>query len=470
VTVLADLAAAVRAGTRSARDLVALSFDRIERHNPTLNAVVARRDRDEALAEAAALDATIADAGSTEVSLPLAGLPLLVKDTDDAAGLPTTYGSLLHEGAAPAAADSQVVARLRAAGAIVVGKSNVPEFAFEGFTNNRLFGATPNPWAMDWSPGGSSGGAGSALITGMVALATATDGGGSVRIPAAFCGLAGLKPTQGLIGRDPIPSWMDMSTHGPLAVSIANVALLLEVMRGPAAGDPSSRATWSPRDGAWPSRVLAAPRFVDTGPLPDGIAASFETAVAAFGSATGLAVEAIPAPWVGERHPTIDEDWIVMAAVEEMTMLGREVALAEMDRFAPYFATMMRIAMKVTADGYADAKRRRFGYTRDLDLLLGEDVVLLTPTMCVEGFWADGRMVGGDDEATDAAVYNTAATNITGHPSLSVPAGLSANGVPFGLQITGPRWADDLVLALGAAYEAANPWPLAAPGYEPFGM
>jgi Asp-tRNA(Asn)/Glu-tRNA(Gln) amidotransferase A subunit family amidase len=467
---LADLAAAVRAGSTTARDLVARSFDRIERFDPTLNAVVARRDRDEALAEAAALDASIADTGATGTPLPLAGLPLLVKDTDNAAGLPTTYGSLLFEGAAPAAADSPMVAHLRAAGAIVVGKSNVPEFAFEGFTNNRLFGATPNPWATEWSPGGSSGGAGAALIAGMVALATATDGGGSVRIPAAYCGLAGLKPTQGLIGRDPIPSWMDMSTHGPLAVSVADVALLLEVMSGPRAGDTSSRERWTPREAAWPSRVLAAPRFVDTGPLPDAIAASFDASVAAFSAATGLAVEAIPPPWLGERHPTLDEDWIVMAAVEEMTTLGRDVVVAEMDRFSPYFATMMRIAMKVPVDDYADAKRRRFGYTRDLDLLLGDDVVLLTPTMCVEGFFADGRMVDGGGPATDAEVYNTAATNITGHPSLSVPAGLSANGVPFGLQITGPRWADDLVLALGAAYQAANPWPLAAPGYEPFAL
>ena len=465
---IGDLAAAVRAGTTSARDLVARSFDRIARFNPTLNAVVAQRGRDEALAEAAALDASIAGGGGA--SLPLAGLPLLVKDTDHAEGLPTTHGSLLYEGAAPAAADSPMVARLRAAGAIVVGKSNVPEFAFEGFTNNRLFGATPNPWARDWSPGGSSGGAGAALIAGMVALATATDGGGSVRIPAAYCGLAGLKPTEGLIGRDPIPSWMDMSTHGPLAVSVADVALLLEVMSGPRAGDTSSRERWTPREGAWPSRVLAAPRFVDTGPLPDGIAASFETSVAAFSAATGLAVEAIPPPWLGERHPTIDEDWIVMAAVEEMTTLGRDLVAAEMDRFSPYFATMMKIAMKIPLDDYTDAKRRRFAYARDLDLLLGKDVVLLTPTMCVEGFWADGRMVDRDGQATDAAVYNTAATNITCHPSLSVPAGCSANGVPFGLQITGPRWADDLVLAVGAAYEAANPWPLAAPGYEPFAL
>ncbi len=454
---LAELSAAVRAGELSARDLVAAAYEKIERHNGLINAVVSQRPVEEALAEAD----TIHDG-------PLAGLPLLVKDTEDAAGLPTSHGSLLYAGAAPAAADSSAVARLRAAGAIVIGKTNVPEFAFEGFTSNRVFGATADPWAPDWSPGGSSGGAGAALISGMAAIATATDGGGSVRIPASFCGLVGLKPTQGMIGRTPAPSWMDMSTHGPLAVSIADVRLLLNVMRGPAAGDPTAPAAWVAREDAWPVRALAAPRFVDWGPLPEGVGASFDTAVEAFAAATGLTVEPIPPLWPADGPNNPDDDWVTIACVEELTHLGRESIEREKEKLSSNFAGAMKHALRLSLEDYVTAKRRRFEYTRELDDLLGTDAILLTPTMCVEGFWADGRTPGREHPGTDSEAYNTQVTNITSHPSLSVPAGLSANGVPFGLQITGPRWADDMVLAAGAAWEAAQPWPSSAPGYEPF--
>lgn len=459
---LLELAASVRDGRVTSSVLVAESLGRIERLDGPINAVVLARG-DGAFADAAAVDARV-EAG--EDPGPLAGLPLLVKDTEDAAGLPTTFGSLLRADAGPAERDCEAVARLRRAGAVVVGKTNVPEFAFEGFTANRLFGDTHDPWALDWSPGGSSGGSGAALAAGMAPIATATDGGGSIRIPAAFCGLVGLKPTNGLIGRDPTPSWIDLSTKGPLATSVADAALLLEVLRGPVAGDPSAVPAWSPRPDAWPGRILATPRMVDYGPLPAAIEASFAGAVGALEAATGLPVERVAAPFT-ER---IDEDWITTVAVEELTWLGRDVAEARRDDLTPYVRDALVFAASVTPDAYLAARRRRFDDTRRLDGLLGADAVLVSPTMCVEGFFADGRSPGGSGAAqSPAAAYNTQAANITGHPALSVPAGRSPNGVPFGLQITGPRFADDLVLAVGAAWEAANPWPLAAPGFEPFG-
>ena len=184
---LHELAASVREGRVTSEALVTESLARIERLDGSIGSVVSTRGAD-ALAEAAAIDARIA---SGEDSGPLAGLPLLVKDNEHVAGLPTTFGSLLRGDAPPAERDCEVVARLRAAGAIVVGKTNLPEFAFEGFTSNRLFGDTGNPWAIEWSPGGSSGGSGAALAAGLAPLATGTDGGGSIRIPAAFCGLVG---------------------------------------------------------------------------------------------------------------------------------------------------------------------------------------------------------------------------------------------------------------------------------------
>ena len=181
----------------SATELVVDSMKRIEVDEP--DAERRRRDPEQALD-----DADLADAGRPTGAL--AGLPLLVKDTEDVAGCADHLRSVVHAADPPAAADSLVVARLRAAGAIVVGKTNTPEFAFEGFTDNSCSAPTLNPWMPTTRRADRSGGAGAALSAGMAPLATGSDGGGSIRIPAAFCGLAGLKPTNGLIGRSPIPS------------------------------------------------------------------------------------------------------------------------------------------------------------------------------------------------------------------------------------------------------------------------
>ena len=458
---LQELAASVRTRTVSAETLVAESLGRIERLDGPINALVRTRG-DGAFADAAAIDARI---GAGDDVGPLAGLPLLVKDNEDAAGLPTTFGSLLREHSSPAVRDCEAVARLRAAGAVVVGKTNLPEFAFEGFTSNRTFGDTHDPWALDWSPGGSSGGSGAALAAGMAPLATGTDGGGSIRIPAAFCGLVGLKPTRGLVGHDPTPSWIDLSTKGPLAQSVADATLLLDVLRGPASGDPTAAPSWTPRPDAWPDRILATPRLVDYGPLPASIVGLFDDALAALASATGLPVEVV-APPLSEQT---DEDWFTVVGVEELTWIGRDVIAERADELTPYLRGALEIAATITPDRYLEARRRGFDDARTVDDLLGPSSVLVSPTMCVEGFYADGRLPGSDEVGPPASAYNTQAANITGHPALSLPAGTSPNGVPFGIQVTGPRYADDMVLAVGAAWEAARPWPLVAPGFTPFG-
>jgi len=459
--ILARLAQAVRARRVSSEELVRTSLERIDRANPGLNAVIALRPED-AIADARALDARVA---AGEDPGPLAGLPLLVKDNEDCAGLPTTFGSLLRADVPPATEDCEAVARLRAAGAIVVGKTNVPEFAFEGFTTNRLFGDTRNPWAPGWSPGGSSGGSAVALVTGMAPLATGTDGGGSVRIPAAFCGLVGLKPTTGLIGSWPPPSWIELSTKGPLATSIGDARLLLDVLRGPAAGAPTAAPSWAPRTDAPARRILATPRLVAHGePLSSALMAGFDAALRTLESACGLPVERIDPPY----PPQLDDDWVVMAAVDELTWLGREVVEARVDDMTDYLRDAMRLAGGISLDAYQAARRRRFGFARLTDELLGQDAVLVSPTMCVEGFPVDGRIGGSEEPGSEGFHYNTQPANVTGHPALSVPAGLSPNGVPFGLQITGPRYRDDLLLEIGGAWEAVAPWPVSAPDHDPF--
>jgi aspartyl-tRNA(Asn)/glutamyl-tRNA(Gln) amidotransferase subunit A len=261
---VADLAAAVRGGDLSARDLVAHALERIDALNPAVNAFTAV-DGERAMADASALDARIA--GGDDPG-PLAGIPIGVKDNDDATGFVTTVGSAVHAGDPPATRDSVLVARLRAAGCIVVGKTNMPELGLRGESDNRTFGITRNPWSLDHTPGGSSGGSAAAIAAGMVPLATGSDGGGSIRIPSAVCGLTGLKPSLGRVpAADPgPPGWAMLSTKGPMARRAGDVALALDVVVGPHPHDirslPAKPEAWAPAPGGdveLPRRIGWAP-------------------------------------------------------------------------------------------------------------------------------------------------------------------------------------------------------------------
>ena len=213
-------------GTVSSRELVGAVLDRIDRLNPVLNAFRA------VYAESALTQAGRADARRSAGEggdAPLLGVPVAIKDDADVAGDVTTWGTAAH--GPPALQDSHVVARLRAAGAIVVGRTNVPELMQWPFTETLTFGATRNPWALDRTPGGSSGGSGAAVAAGLCGVAQGSDGAGSIRIPAAFCGLFGLKPTRGRIPLGPAnaDAWHGLSVFGPLARTVADAALFLDV-------------------------------------------------------------------------------------------------------------------------------------------------------------------------------------------------------------------------------------------------
>jgi Asp-tRNA(Asn)/Glu-tRNA(Gln) amidotransferase A subunit family amidase len=458
---LRELAAAARARRVAAAELVEASLDRIERLNEPLGAVIAVRER--ALEEARALDERIARG---EDPGPLAGVPLLVKDMEDVQGMPSTFGSLVFADAPPAVADGLVPERLKAAGAIVVGKTNQPEFAFAGYTDNLLYGPTRNPWNLEASPGGSSGGSAAAMAAGLAPLATATDGGGSIRIPAGWSGLVGLKPTNGVIGRRPIPEWIDLSTFGPLGLEVDDVRLLLELERGPVPGDPTALPEPLELREDRPARAFAVPRLVDYGPLPPELQALFEGAVRAFEEALGVPVEMLETGSVF-RAGNVSDDWLVTCAIEHVHDVGWEFCDANLERFSPLFRGVVEFARKTPLEEYLAARRRRFAYVRELDELLGDDAVLLCPTNCHAWIRADGTHPdGGPGDSADA--FNTDPQNMTGHPAISVPAGVTQAGVPFGLEITAPRFHDGTAIAAAAAWERANPWPHAAPGYEPF--
>jgi len=461
---LAPLAAAVRSRALPARRLVEESLRRIEAARD-LNAVIAVRPAG-ALADADHLDAAVrrgADPG------PLAGLPLLVKDIEDAAGLPTTFGSLLRAGQAPARCDGVAARRLRNAGAILVGKTNVPEFAFEGFTANRLFGATGNPWVRGFSPGGSSGGSAAALAAGLAPLATATDVGGSVRIPAALCGLVGLKPTAGLIGRDRGLASPDLNGHGPLAATVADARLLLGILVGPVNGDPAALPTWRPDRRPPPERILSAPRFFAGPPLPTPVETAFRAAVDRLRVVLEARLEHVDLERIFPGGYE-DADWFRIVGVEQAHALGRDVIDRDAERLDPVFLGYMRAAFEVTLEDHAGARRRRYRYTRELDELLGTDAVLATPTLTVEGWSAEGVLAGHQAAGLPGWVFNTEPPNLTGHPAISLPAGHLPNGLPFGLQIVGPRFGDWMLLDLAEAWEAVARWPLVANGWHPFGV
>ena len=462
--ILSELAGAVRTRRVSSHQLVERSLERIARLDGQLNAVVALR-ADLALGEARTLDERVA---AGEDPGPLAGIPVLVKDLEDVAGLRTTRGSALFADAPAATRDGLTPARLRAAGAIVVGKTNLPEFATEGYSANLVFGATRNPWGLEWSPGGSSGGSGAALAAGLAPIATATDGGGSVRIPASLCGLAGLKPTNGVIARQPIPDWIDYSTDGPLATTVADLRLLLAVQSGPAPGDPSALPGPLPPGPARPGRLYAAPRFAPWGALPGEVQPAFDAAVAAFADLVGLPGRAAR-PGADLRHGQPGHR-LVRGHRGRACLLPRPrrggTQPAPLHPGARWF---MEEGLRVTLDGYLAARRRRFGYVRELDELLGEDGIVLSPTIASPGWLAEGRLTADDQVGPlPGEVFNTSVQNATGHPALSLPAGRLPNGLPFGLQVTGPRFRDHLLLDLASSWEQAYPWPRSADGYEPF--
>ncbi len=478
---ISSTAAAIREGRLTAQQAVESALSRIEDRDGPLNAITALC-ADEARREAQALDRALA-AGEV-VPGPLTGVPTLVKDLEDVAGMSTYRGSFMFDDAEPATRDEVVPGRLRQAGAIVVGKSTLSEVAIEGFTDTPRHGTTRNPWNLERSPGGSSGGSGAALAAGMVPLATATDGGGSIRIPAAMCGLVGLKPTHGLIGRRPAADWIDFTTYGPLAATPDDLRLLLSVMAGLETGDPcSAPMNFDPlasQQSAPITAILAAERTSPLGPLPEGVLERLKTGAAALAELLGVSVTWIDPDdfFAGIGDP--DLDWFLSASAEHVAGLSDALAggRAEVSRIVEdpesrihlSTRTFLRDGLAVDAGSYLAARRRRARYVERIDTLLADGAVLVTPTIATDAWMADGSEGPGMPvRAMPPEAFSTPMQNITGHPALSLPWGLDANGVPSGLQVTAGRWRDEVLLNVADRWWAAQAWPLTAPGYSPWG-
>jgi aspartyl-tRNA(Asn)/glutamyl-tRNA(Gln) amidotransferase subunit A len=435
-------------------DVVRAIHARIDAVNARLNAVVARRD-------AAVLAEAEASARRFEQGTPLGpldGIPLTVKDSLFLADLPTTCGTAALRDYRPGF-DELAAARARAAGALILGKTNVPEFANDGYTANPLFGVTGNPWMPALTPGGSSGGAVAAVAAGMAPLAIAQDGGGSIRRPASHTGLVGLKPSLSAWPREhALPGLLlDFDCIGPVARTVADARLLFDALRGPSNADRSSlAAAWASAQArkAGPLHLLYV-EHIDGNPLDRQIAASVGRGVEQL-AALGHVVERGELPldvrfmtqaWpeIGQtglaamfdRHP----EWEAQASprYRELAALGRKVSGSRI------WQIMERVR---------DLRRESAALFERIDAIVMPAAAAL-PWPAHEAFPSviDGCEVGPRGHAAYTGWVNAA-----GLPGLALPCAPSREGLPIGLQLIGGYGRDDLLLDLGAAFEAQDPW------------
>ena len=458
------LAARVRDKSLSAAEVTEATLDRITRLEPEIHAfttVTASLAR----AAARAVDARLA---AGEDPGPLAGVPVGIKDLVATAGVRTAMGSPLYRDFVPDE-DDIVVERLKAAGAIIIGKTNVPEFGYSGASHNPIGEATRNPWNLSLTPGGSSSGSGAAVAAGLGPMAIGSDGGGSIRVPAAHCGLFGLKPSMGRVPlypgcRDPrypgMSSWESLEHIGPLSRTVADAALMMQVIAGP---DPRDRYSIPASDVDYLAATREDVRGLRVAYSEDwGYAAVdpevrrvVREAAAVFASDLGCHVEEVHPGWGPEIFASF---WGLVAADTDLSGLRRLMQGREQE-MSPHLVELLRHPW--TAEDFTDAKMARQRVCNLLWRLMADYDLLLTPTVAVPPFAMhtqgpeiiEGRMV-----APTAWLAFTFPLNMSGQPAASIPAGFTADGLPVGLQIVGRHLDDRSVLRAAAAFESARPW------------
>ncbi|GAB3989104.1 amidase [Nocardioides marmoraquaticus] len=452
-----EQAAAVRRREVSARELLDLHLERIAERNPDLNAIVSL-DEERARAGAAAADEALA--GGQEVG-PLHGLPFAFKDTHDVAGWRTTYGSPLLADHVPER-DELVVERVRAAGVVVLGRTNVPEFAAGSHTFNAVFGTTRNPVDPSRSAGGSSGGAACALAAGMVPLADGSDMGGSLRNPASFCGVVGLRPSLGRVPTWPSDNqWEATATSGPLARTVDDLALLLSVMAGPdrraplALGDPG--AAFAPPDGGSLAgtlrglRVGLSPDLGGAFAVDDEVADVVRSAAPVLEAAGARVDDDVPA------LPEAEDTFRVLRAWSFQARLGTLLA-EHPDAFRASLADNIRAGEQLTGADVARAYAGRTALGERMRQWFDDHDLLVLPVSPVAPFPAEQeypRTVGGQVTGSYLDWMRSAyLVTVTGCPALSLPFGRTADGLPVGLQLVAAHGRDRFLLEVAAALEA----------------
>ena len=442
----------MRARELSPVELLESCLERIAAVNGTVNAITAM-DEARARREAEAAEKAFASGGDVG---PLAGLPVGIKDLNATAGLRTTYGSLIHENDVPDV-DEAMVARLRRAGAIVLAKTNTPEFGAGSNTTNGVFGATRNPHDLARTPGGSSGGSAAALATGMLPLAHGSDTGGSLRNPATWCGVVGFRPTPGLVAREARTlNYTHFSVQGPMGRSVADAALMLAGLAGDDSRDvlagPCAPDAFTDLPGADLSRLRVAwsTDFGGTAPLDDNIRDAF----------AGVMREI--SPWFGmchERDPDFadarDIFWTLRCVYY---VANHEDRVANhRDLLSPNIVSNYEAGLTMTLTDVARAERAWARLYKAFQAFFEDIDLLIVPGNAVSPFRIDDgipKTVGGKamENYVDASLIRSALT-LTGHPVIAVPAGVDSHGMPFGVQIAGRRRGDLDLLAAAHALE-----------------
>jgi aspartyl-tRNA(Asn)/glutamyl-tRNA(Gln) amidotransferase subunit A len=449
------LARLIRQKKVSPVEVLGAILDRIDKLNPRLNAFVTLT------AEQARRDARAAERALTRRSAtlgPLHGVPFSVKDLVITKGVRTTFGTPLYRDNVPTE-DAPIVARLRAAGGIMLGKTNTPTMGWIGATHNLLFGVTRNPWNLERTPGGSSGGASAAAAAGLGPLHVGTDGGGSIRIPAAFAGIYGFKASYGRIPTYPTSGAWSLSHVGPMTRTVADAALMVSVCAGPDERDqyslPAERGDYvkalSGSLKGWRVAWTDDLGFADV--VDPEVSAVCARAARAFRE-LGCRVEEVQPGWPSPR-----EAWY------EIFCGGIAARLAPfLERRAEIDAGLVRIietALRNPPTKYVQAWFDRLAWWQHPRAFFDKYDLLLTPTTACPPFAVgldNPTEIAGRPAGAYAWIPFTYPFNVTGQPAASVPAGFTASGLPIGLQIVGRRFADAAVLRASAAFERLRPW------------
>ena len=438
-------------------ELVELFYQRIDSINPRLNAYLALC-QDQALDQARSAQDAVQRGDSLG---PLHGIPISVKDLEMTKGIPTTLGSAVFRDRTPDI-DSVVVERIRQAGAIILGKTNTPEFGLSGTTENKVSDPCRNPWNTERTPGGSSGGAAAALASGLCTLATGSDGGGSIRIPASFSGVFGIKPSQGRVpryGGYGRPAANQFSQSGPLARTVGDAALLLQVLSGDDPRDPTCLREDTPdfsadlNNGVRGWRIAWSPDLGYAGVDPEVVRVTSEAAQVF--QELGAEVEE-PQLVVEDPFPAF---WDAFATAA-YTSYGHLLPEHE-EEFTDYGLRSLQYGASVSGADLSRALLRVDLLRRQMENFFDQYDLLLTPTMAVAAFPIEQRpgVIGGKTvEPFWGYLPFTFPINMTGQTASSVPCGFSADGMPIGLHLVGPHGSEAKVLQASAAFEQARPW------------
>ena len=449
-------------------ELVDWTLDRIDGLNPKLNAFLT------VMAEEARQSARAAEHAVMKGDQlgPLHGIPMSIKDLEPVKDVVFTSGSLVCKNDI-ADRDALCTERLRRAGAIIIGKTNTPEFGNSGTTENRLGDACRNPWNLERTSGGSSGGAAASVAAGITPIAQGSDGGGSIRIPASFCGIYGIKPTQGRVPRREagLASWnpMNMSCVGPMSWTVADAAAMLQVMSGPAPGAEPGTIEEPPPD--FTAALSRGVKDLRIGWSPDlgGVAVDPEVLQIAGEAARvfeklGALVEA--AEFNAGKDNDLYETFSLIFCLKAYAVHG-DLLDARADLLTSYFRENLESGRRVTGKQYLEATCRLNRFKDYVDNFFANHDLLLTPTLAVPAFRIDDHpeIIGGRTVPHRLWGYTpfTYLFNMTGNPAANVPCGFSADGLPVGLQIVGRRRDEETVLAASAAFEEAHPWSEARP-------